>query len=69
MINATGVFTDGVRRMDTPGAAAMIAPSQGVHLVLDREFSYFDENVKTERPRPLELLPERVVLFSLQLTF
>ncbi len=38
VVNATGVFTDEVRRMDDPGAATMIRPSQGVHLVLPRSF-------------------------------
>jgi glycerol-3-phosphate dehydrogenase len=38
VINATGAFCDGVRRLADPGAEAMIAPSQGVHLVFDRSF-------------------------------
>ncbi|MEM7586254.1 MAG: glycerol-3-phosphate dehydrogenase/oxidase [Acidobacteriota bacterium] len=38
MINATGPFTDGVRRLDRPDAPAIVAPSQGIHLVLDRGF-------------------------------
>lgn len=38
VINATGVFADGIRRMDTPEARPMIAPSQGVHIVLDSSF-------------------------------
>jgi glycerol-3-phosphate dehydrogenase len=38
VVNATGVFTDEVRRMDDPGATPMIRPSQGVHLVLPRSF-------------------------------
>jgi glycerol-3-phosphate dehydrogenase len=38
VINATGAFSDAVRRIDDPAAAAMIAPSQGVHVVLDRTF-------------------------------
>ncbi|MGE9295512.1 MAG: FAD-dependent oxidoreductase [Puniceicoccales bacterium] len=38
VINATGVFSDSVRRMDDPSAATMIAASQGVHLVLPKEF-------------------------------
>lgn len=38
VVNATGVFVDEVRRMDDPGAAAMLSPSQGVHLVVDRRF-------------------------------
>ena len=38
VINATGPFCDELRRADEPGATPMIAPSQGVHLVLPREF-------------------------------
>ena len=38
VVNATGVFTDAVRRMDDPSAAPVIRPSQGIHLVLDRTF-------------------------------
>jgi len=38
VINATGVFTDSVRRLDNPSAETMISASQGVHLVLPREF-------------------------------
>jgi glycerol-3-phosphate dehydrogenase len=37
-INATGPFTDAVRRLDDPDAPAMIEPSQGVHVTLAREF-------------------------------
>ncbi len=38
VINATGPFTDSVRRMDNEKARSMIRPSQGVHVVLPREF-------------------------------
>ena len=38
VINATGAFSDAVRQIDDPDASPMIAPSQGVHLVLDRSF-------------------------------
>jgi glycerol-3-phosphate dehydrogenase len=38
VINATGAFSDAVRKLDDPAAAPMIAPSQGVHVVLDRSF-------------------------------
>jgi glycerol-3-phosphate dehydrogenase len=38
IINATGPFSDSVRRMDDPETPAMIAPSQGIHLVFDRSF-------------------------------
>ena len=38
VINATGPFTDEVRRMGSADAQGMIAPSQGVHLVFDQSF-------------------------------
>ncbi len=38
VINATGVFTDSILRLDDPGAESVIAPSQGVHLILDKDF-------------------------------
>ncbi len=38
VLNATGVFADGVRRLDEPAAAPTLAPSQGAHVVLPRRF-------------------------------
>jgi glycerol-3-phosphate dehydrogenase len=38
VVNATGVWVDSVRRLDDPAAATMVTPSQGAHLVVDREF-------------------------------
>ncbi|MFT4112055.1 glycerol-3-phosphate dehydrogenase/oxidase [Silvibacterium sp.] len=38
VVNATGIFTDEVRRMADASAAEMVTPSQGIHLVLDRSF-------------------------------
>jgi glycerol-3-phosphate dehydrogenase len=38
VINATGVFTDTVMNMDNPRHNQVIAPSQGIHLVVDKEF-------------------------------
>jgi glycerol-3-phosphate dehydrogenase len=38
VINATGVFTDSILQMDDPGSETVIAPSQGVHIVLDKTF-------------------------------
>jgi glycerol-3-phosphate dehydrogenase len=38
VINATGVFTDSVMNMDNPKHKQMISPSQGIHLVVDKEF-------------------------------
>ncbi len=38
VVNATGPFADGVRRLADAGAPTLIAPSQGIHLVFDRSF-------------------------------
>jgi glycerol-3-phosphate dehydrogenase len=38
VVNATGIFTDEIRQMADAGAGTMIAPSQGIHLVLDGSF-------------------------------
>ena len=38
VINATGVFTDNILKMDDNNAKKLIAISQGVHIVLDKEF-------------------------------
>ena len=38
VINATGAYVDAIRRMDEPESEAIVAPSQGVHLVLDKSF-------------------------------
>jgi glycerol-3-phosphate dehydrogenase len=67
VINATGVFTDQVRRMDDPEAPSIMAPSQGVHLVLDRSFLTGDSAVMiphTSDGRVLFAVPwhDRVVL-------
>lgn len=38
VINGTGVFTDDILQMDNPGSERIIAPSQGVHIMLDKDF-------------------------------
>lgn len=38
VINATGVWADGVRRLERPLARPLLKPSQGVHLVVDADF-------------------------------
>ncbi len=38
VINATGVFVDDILHMDNPSSPKSICVSQGVHLVLDKEF-------------------------------
>lgn len=37
-INATGVFTDEVLRLDDAAAKNIVSPSQGIHVVLDKKF-------------------------------
>jgi glycerol-3-phosphate dehydrogenase len=38
VVNATGPFSDGILKLDDASAPAVIAASQGIHLVFDREF-------------------------------
>jgi glycerol-3-phosphate dehydrogenase len=38
VVNATGVFTDSIRRMADPSTDPLVVTSQGIHLVFDRSF-------------------------------
>ena len=38
VVNATGVFTDSIRRMADPEAEPLVVTSQGIHLVFERSF-------------------------------
>jgi glycerol-3-phosphate dehydrogenase len=49
VVNATGAFSDSVRRLDDPAASAMIAPSQGIHVVLERSFLPGDAAIMVPR--------------------
>ncbi|MFG0253675.1 MAG: FAD-dependent oxidoreductase [Rhodopirellula sp. JB053] len=67
VINATGPFCDTVRQMDDQSSPRIIAPSQGVHIVLPREFLPGETAVivpKTSDGRVLFLIPwhEHVVV-------
>lgn len=42
VINATGPFTDGVRKLDEPNVQEIVAPSSGVHVILPGYFSPSD---------------------------
>lgn len=60
VINATGVFVDELRQMDDPGAKKIIALSQGIHIVLPKEFLPGDSAImipKTEDGRVLFAVP------------
>ncbi len=49
VINATGVFTDTVMKMDDPKHESIISPSQGIHLVVDKEFLPGDTAIMVPR--------------------
>jgi glycerol-3-phosphate dehydrogenase len=51
VVNCTGPFTDGVRRLAEPDAAPLIAPSQGAHLVFDRSFLPTDTAIMVPHTR------------------
>ena len=38
VINAAGVWADDIRRLDEPATVSRLAPSQGAHVVVDRDF-------------------------------
>ncbi|MFQ8433785.1 glycerol-3-phosphate dehydrogenase/oxidase [Amaricoccus sp. W119] len=38
VVNATGIFSDDIRQIDDPEEERLMAPSQGVHIVLDGSF-------------------------------
>lgn len=49
VINATGIFTDSIRRMDDPATASIMQPSRGVHIVLDQRFQPGDSAILVPR--------------------
>lgn len=67
VINATGVFTDSIMKMDDAKHKSIISPSQGIHLVVDKEFLPGDVAVmipKTDDGRVLFAVPwhDKIVL-------
>jgi glycerol-3-phosphate dehydrogenase len=60
IINATGPFTDRIRKLEDPGCKPLLKASSGIHIVLDKRFSPPDTGLlipKTEDGRVLFLLP------------
>ena len=60
VINATGAFCDGVRQIADPESEKLIAPSQGIHIVLDRSFLPSDSAImipRTDDGRVLFAIP------------
>jgi glycerol-3-phosphate dehydrogenase len=67
VINATGVFVDGILKMENPDARDVVKPSQGIHLVLEPDFLKGEEALmipKTSDGRVLFAVPwhNRVVV-------
>ncbi|WP_074493761.1 glycerol-3-phosphate dehydrogenase/oxidase [Mucilaginibacter polytrichastri] len=67
VINATGVFADEILQMDQPGEKAMLRPSQGIHLVVDKAFMPGEDALmipKTSDGRVLFVVPwhDRLVI-------
>ncbi|WP_220377714.1 MULTISPECIES: glycerol-3-phosphate dehydrogenase/oxidase [unclassified Arenibacter] len=60
VVNATGVFTDQILKMDDQTAKNMVRPSQGIHLVVDSTFLPGEDAImipKTDDGRVLFLVP------------
>jgi len=60
VVNATGVFVDELLQMDKPENRALVLPSQGVHVVIERSFMPSDEALmipKTSDGRVLFVVP------------
>ena len=60
IINATGVWVDEIRQQDGESVKGIVAPSQGVHVVIDREFMPTDHAMlvpKTADGRVLFAVP------------
>jgi glycerol-3-phosphate dehydrogenase len=49
VVNATGVFTDSIRRMADPAVEPLMVTSQGIHLVFDRSFLKSDTALMVPR--------------------
>lgn len=60
VINATGVFSDTILKMDDAKAEGLVTMSQGIHIVLDREFLASDTAImipRTDDKRVLFAVP------------
>ncbi len=60
VVNATGPFTDGLRKMDDSDAAEILKVSSGIHISIDRKFAPRDYGLmipKTEDGRVLFVIP------------
>src|SRR6188474_1499335 len=49
VINATGIFSDSIAKLDDENAESLISHSQGIHLVFDKEFLLSDTAIMIPR--------------------
>ena len=66
VINATGVFSNTIRRMDDAEAESIVEPSRGVHLVLDKSFLQGETAIMvphTDDGRVLFVIPWRDMVY------
>ena len=52
VINATGIFSDSIAKMDDKNSEPLISHSQGIHLVFDKEFLLSDTAIMIPRGAP-----------------
>ncbi|MGK0619004.1 FAD-dependent oxidoreductase [Meiothermus cerbereus] len=60
VVNATGPFSDAIRRMDDPSTPPLLKASSGIHIVLDKKYSPSDTGLlipRTEDGRVVFVLP------------
>ncbi len=60
VINATGIFTDEIRKKDNPKQKPLLFPSQGVHIAVDRKFLHNETAIiipKTDDNRVIFMVP------------
>jgi len=60
VVNASGIFSDEVRKLDDPSATPILALSRGTHVVIERDAMWSDEAVlvpKTEDRRVVFAIP------------
>jgi len=60
VVNATGVFTDSIIKLDDKNAKQTIVPSQGVHIIIDKKFNDSDTAImipKTSDGRVIFAVP------------
>jgi glycerol-3-phosphate dehydrogenase len=56
VVNATGPWVDGIRRLDDPKATSRLRPTKGIHIILPRERLHTSEAIAFTSPRDGRLM-------------